>query len=98
MEQFRMCVSCRARKNKRELIRVYKAGDDIKVDENQKGGGRGAYVCKCKACLEAEKKRRNFNRIFSIWVGSHIYAKIYDILVKEDENFRQESGSSEVRK
>ena len=47
----RTCISCRAKKDKKELIRIVKNKDGvIKVDLSQRLEGRGAYIVfiKCK--------------------------------------------------
>ncbi len=49
----RTCVACRQVKSKRELIRVVRAPDgNIHVDETGKAHGRGAYLCRDRACWE----------------------------------------------
>jgi hypothetical protein len=49
----RTCVVCRQVKPKRELIRVVRAPDGkIVVDETGKASGRGAYLCRNRACWE----------------------------------------------
>ncbi len=49
----RTCVACRQVKSKRELIRVVRAPDGrVYVDETGKANGRGAYLCRDRACWE----------------------------------------------
>ena len=49
----RTCVACRQVKSKRELIRVVHAPDGaVCVDETGKAHGRGAYLCRDRACWE----------------------------------------------
>jgi predicted RNA-binding protein YlxR (DUF448 family) len=49
----RTCVACRQVKPKRELIRVVRAADGtVHVDETGKAHGRGAYLCRDRACWE----------------------------------------------
>jgi predicted RNA-binding protein YlxR (DUF448 family) len=49
----RTCVACRQVKSKRELVRVVRAPDGkICVDESGKLHGRGAYLCRDRACWE----------------------------------------------
>jgi predicted RNA-binding protein YlxR (DUF448 family) len=49
----RSCVACRRVKPKRELIRVVRAPDGrVLVDETGKANGRGAYLCRDRACWE----------------------------------------------
>ena len=55
----RMCVGCREMKEKRSLLRVVKSPEGaISFDRVGKAPGRGAYVCKSKACLERAVKAR----------------------------------------
>ena len=59
----RLCVSCRARKNKSELIRVVLMTDGrVEVDLTGKMPGRGAYVCKNNDCLEAASKAHRIEK------------------------------------
>ena len=49
----RTCVACRQVKSKRELIRIVRASDGrVFVDETGKTSGRGAYLCRDRACWE----------------------------------------------
>ena len=53
----RMCVACRERKQKREMIRVVRNMDGtLSVDDTGKAPGRGAYICPTLDCLERAKK------------------------------------------
>lgn len=64
----RMCVSCRAMKAKRDLIRVVTSQDgEISLDPGGKKPGRGAYVCRTRACLEQALLR---NRLAGSLKGS----------------------------
>ena len=75
----RMCVVCRERKAKQELMRVvlYKDGI-INFDESGKEQGRGAYVCKTEGCIAKLTKQRGFNRSFKREVGQEVYREIAD--------------------
>jgi predicted RNA-binding protein YlxR (DUF448 family) len=49
----RTCIACRQVKSKRELIRIVRLPDgEILVDETGKANGRGAYLCRERACWE----------------------------------------------
>ncbi|MDI3530899.1 MAG: uncharacterized protein PWP60_748 [Candidatus Atribacteria bacterium] len=48
----RMCVGCRERKPKKELIRIVKTPQgELLVDDTGKKAGRGAYVCPKPECV-----------------------------------------------
>jgi len=56
----RMCISCRARRPKDEMIRLSVDSDKrVDIDKQGKAEGRGAYVCKSESCLEQIGKRPN---------------------------------------
>ena len=49
----RMCVACRERRDKSDLVRVvYSSDGEVSVDPTGKKAGRGAYVCPNRICLE----------------------------------------------
>ncbi len=59
----RQCVACRAKKEKRELVRVVRAPDGtVAIDTRGKMAGRGAYLCKEISCLEKAVKSRALQR------------------------------------
>jgi hypothetical protein len=49
----RTCVACRARRPKRELIRIVRTSDStLVIDATGKRNGRGAYLCPQRDCWE----------------------------------------------
>jgi hypothetical protein len=49
----RTCIVCRQVRPKRELIRVVRTPEGrVVVDETGKASGRGAYLCRDRACWE----------------------------------------------
>lgn len=56
----RMCVACRKRRPKRELLRVVLTPEGPVIDPSGKKPGRGAYVCPDQPECWAEKKLRRF--------------------------------------
>ena len=75
----RTCIACRTEKPKKELVRVVKFGEDIKLDLTGKANGRGAYVCNDKECIAKLKKQKMLNRAFSCQVDD----KVYDAIMEE---------------
>ena len=61
----RTCISCKATRNKKELIRlILNTQGRVIIDEKGRGQGRGAYVCHNKSCLSALEKRGLLSRAF----------------------------------
>ena len=55
----RTCLICKDKKDKKDLFRLVKAGDDKYVfDEKQKQQSRGYYVCKTHECLQRLAKHK----------------------------------------
>ncbi len=81
----RTCIACRVSKPKRELIRVVKFNEEIKLDKTGKLNGRGAYVCNDEACISKLKKQKLLNRAFSCQVDESVYDKIMEDFLGEQE-------------
>ena len=80
----RKCVGCREAHDKKDLIRIVRSKEGvISLDESGKANGRGAYVCKKKACLERAVKTKGLDRAFKERVSSDVY----EGLKKEFERF-----------
>jgi predicted RNA-binding protein YlxR (DUF448 family) len=49
----RTCIACRQEAGKRELVRVVRTpSGPVQVDPTGKLAGRGAYICRSRACWE----------------------------------------------
>ena len=53
----RMCVGCRRRRDKHELLRMSRTPDGVRFDPHQRLPGRGAYVCPDPHCIAAASRR-----------------------------------------
>ena len=54
----RMCVFCKRRYSKGQLMRFVAVNGEIKKDERARLPGRGAYCCQGKRCLEFLKTKK----------------------------------------
>lgn len=77
----RTCIACRQIKPKREMTRIVKSAEGIRLDFTGKAQGRGAYICNDAACAAKLKKYRLLNKTFSEDVGAETYAKIEEELL-----------------
>ena len=76
-ERLRMCIVCRDRSDKKELVRVVRnKNGEIFLDKTGKANGRGAYVCKAKDCFDKLNKTRALNRAFKCEIPLEIYEKL----------------------
>ena len=86
----RMCVSCRTRKNKKELLRVVLMPDgQVTVDPTGKKPGRGAYVCKNNECLTQAVKAHRFDKGLKTQVPPELIAE----LLTDAESYNDESDT-----
>ena len=73
----RMCTGGGEMFDKRTLVRVVKSPDgEVSLDLTGKKSGRGAYVCKNAECLKKARKKRAFERAFSVQIEDEVYDKM----------------------
>jgi len=76
----RMCVACRERRNKRELIRIVLMPDgQVVVDPTGKKPGRGVYTCKNKNCLAQAVKAHRIEKGLKTEVASETIEQLLAI-------------------
>ncbi len=81
----RMCIACRKRNDKENLLRIVKVNDEISVDVEHKIQARGAYICKSFECVKLAQKKRAIERAFSGKVNAEIYEKILELSDKNEK-------------
>ncbi|MCD8117323.1 MAG: YlxR family protein [Oscillospiraceae bacterium] len=73
-EPLRMCVGCRTRATKKELIRIVRTPDgQVIADARAKAPGRGAYICRKAACLQKARKSRALERMLEVEITPETY-------------------------
>jgi len=73
----RTCVACHAVRPKRELVRIVRTPEGtVIVDETCKRSGRGAYVCKQRACWETTLARRQLERALKVKLTAETEAQL----------------------
>lgn len=72
----RMCVACRTKKNKKELIRLVITNGCVELDNKKQLSGRGFYLCYDEACYDQLKKKRILNRLLSRAVPDEEYDRL----------------------
>ena len=81
----RMCIACREMKEKRELLRIVKTADGIKVDKTGKLSGRGANICSSPDCASKLVKGKLLNRAFETAVSDETYQAVLKELTTNEE-------------
>lgn len=83
----RTCIVCRSENSKKELVRIVKTKEgEISVDLTGKKSGRGAYVCKDKACYGKLRKEKILHRAFKLNVADEIYDAVEEELEALEQN------------
>ena len=82
IKQERRCVACRNSKHQNEMLRIARVNNEYMLDFTHRLGGRGAYVCKDKQCVELTIKKKLLNRAFK----TNVNASIYEILGEYEQN------------
>ena len=68
----RTCIGCRARRPDHELVRVAVADGTLVV--NQRGIGRGAWMCRDESCMVLAGKTKAFSRAFRTKLADGVFA------------------------
>lgn len=72
----RRCVACRENKQQADMLRITRINNEFIIDEKQKLGGRGAYVCKNANCINLTIKKRLLNRAYKQNIENELYNKL----------------------
>jgi uncharacterized protein len=73
----RMCIACRQSLPKRGLVRVVRLSDGrVTLDPTGKQPGRGAYVCRRKACWHAALTKRSVEHALKTTLSDDEWAEL----------------------
>ena len=73
----RRCCGCMQSKPKAELIRICGGEGFAFIDMEDKGSGRGAYLCRDKKCVESARKKRGIQRSIRKEIRQDILEKLF---------------------
>jgi len=77
----RMCVGCRGRDDKRNLLRVVRTPEhQVVIDPTGKRAGRGAYICPRVECLRKAVKSKALERALGVSLTAEVLAALEDSL------------------
>jgi len=85
-----MCIGCRKKKKKEEMLRLVKSIDGVvSVDEKKRMKGRGFYLCPDPTCFKmARKKERLGESLGSVGEGFLLRSEIREEGNDEDQSSR----------
>lgn len=77
MKEIRMCVACRKRNNKNDLIRiVVDENSHAIIDETHKYNSRGIYICNDLECINKLKKMKDITKVIKLNVTKEEISKL----------------------
>lgn len=78
----RQCASCRAIKQKNELIKITKdhKTENIEINTENKIIGRSVYICKNSQCIEKALKRNRIEALLKGKQPKNIKEELYAVL------------------
>lgn len=77
----RICVACRTKKSKFELVRVVKTpNDEVMLEGNKRVNGRGAYLCKTSECIGKARKEKSLDRALNAKIPEEIYERLMALI------------------
>lgn len=86
----RMCVSCRTKKDKKDLVRVVLQPDGtIFYDPTGKASGRGSYLCRSEECIMAELKAHRLAKGLRHMVSPEELSEVAKSILEEIKNDSQ---------
>lgn len=75
-----MCVGCRDRAGKSELLRLVWRAPEVRLDPRQREPGRGAYLHPTLQCLDTAVRRRAVGRALRVPGADNALASIRIVL------------------
>lgn len=78
----RMCMACRNKKPKRDMIRIVRNDNLFNIDYSGRMNGRGAYICKSRECIDKCIKQKSLHKTFKTNVSNEVYNAIKEIAVE----------------
>ena len=73
----RQCLGCNEHKPKAELIRIVRSPEgEVSLDLTGKKSGRGAYICRSKACLKKVRKSGRVAHNLECEISPQVYDRM----------------------
>jgi len=88
----RMCVGCRTKRPKRELVRIVRTPEgQVAVDPTGKRAGRGAYICPEEACLGRAVKSKALERALAVPIEAEVLVDL-TVQIRQRKEARLHGG------
>ncbi|RKU11195.1 DUF448 domain-containing protein [Candidatus Poribacteria bacterium] len=83
----RTCIGCRGKFSQKMLIRfVSQNNETLRIDNQKKLHGRGAYVCRSQSCVQkAFKSPRRINALLRVQLTNVVIQRFAEVLLEWTE-------------
>lgn len=82
----RLCIGCREKKPKKELVRVVRTpAGEVVLDLTGKKSGRGAYICPQSSCFNKALKGKRLEKNLQHQVSEEVVAEIAGLLEQQEK-------------
>jgi predicted RNA-binding protein YlxR (DUF448 family) len=82
----RICVGCQQTKDKKELVRIVRTPDQqVLIDPTGKKSGRGAYLCRDTACLQAALSGKRLQRALRVDLPPQVIEDLKQSLTGDEQ-------------
>ena len=82
---FRICIGCRDKKPKKELVRIVRTPDnDVVLDITGKKPGRGAYICAQEDCFKKAVKGKRLERNLQQAIPTELFSELAEKLKQKE--------------
>ena len=82
----RLCVGCREKHPKGELLRIVRSPNGTAAyDPTGKSPGRGAYLCPSAECLRLARRQGGLSWSFKGRVAPAVYDALEDVVRREED-------------
>ena len=83
----RTCIGCRGKFSQKTLIRfASQQNETLRIDNQKKLHGRGAYVCRSQSCIQkAFKAPRRINALLRVQLTNVVIRRFEEVLLEWTE-------------
>jgi len=81
-----MCITCYARKDKKEFLRIVcNKEKNVTLDKTGKSQGRGAYICYSQDCVKKATKTKRLDRSFKTSISEEVYENMWGVVIDNEK-------------
>lgn len=93
----RTCIGCRGKFSQKTLLRfVCEKNETLRIDNQRRLHGRGAYVCRAQPCIQkAFKAPRRINALLRVQLTNEVIERFEEVLLQWTEKSAGTTGKKE---